>query len=55
MIDNKSVLTALRDEIDEIDRNLHELIMRRTQVVDKVRAAKDGSKAMISLISIQDL
>ena len=47
MIDNKSVLKALRDEIDEIDKNLHELIMRRTQVVDKVRAAKDGSKAMI--------
>ena len=47
MSDDKSKLQALRDEIDEIDRNLHELIMRRTQVVEGVRAAKDGSKAMI--------
>ena len=47
MTDNKSKLQALRDEIDEIDRNLHDLIMRRTQVVEGVRAAKDGSKAMI--------
>ena len=47
MTDDKSKLQALRDEIDEIDRNLHELIMRRTQVVEGVRAAKDGSKAMI--------
>ena len=47
MTDDKSKLQALRDEIDEIDRNLHDLIMRRTQVVEGVRAAKDGSKAMI--------
>ena len=47
MTDDKSKLQALRGEIDEIDRNLHDLIMRRTQVVEGVRAAKDGSKAMI--------
>ena len=47
MTDDKSKLQSLRDEIDEIDRNLHDLIMRRTQVVEGVRAAKDGSKAMI--------
>ena len=47
MTDDKSKLQALRDEIDEIDRNLHDLIMRRTQVVEGVRAAKDGSQAMI--------
>ena len=47
MTDDKSKLQSLRDEIDEIDRNLHDLIMRRTQVVEGVRAAKDGSQAMI--------
>ena len=47
MTDDKSKLKSLRDEIDEIDRNLHDLIMRRTQVVEGVRAAKDGSQAMI--------
>ena len=47
MTDDKSKLKSLRDEIDEIDRNLHELIIRRTQVVEGVRAAKEESKAMI--------
>ena len=47
MTDDKTKLQTLRDEIDEIDLNLHDLIMRRTQVVEGVRATKDGSKAMI--------
>ncbi len=47
MTDDKNRLSALRDEIDAIDRNLHELIMRRTEVVEGVRAAKEGTKVMI--------
>ena len=43
MTDDKNRLSALRDEIDAIDRNLHELIMRRTEVVEGVRAAKPAS------------
>ena len=47
MSDDKEKLRALRDEIDTIDRNLHELIMRRTEVVEGVRAAKQSSAVMI--------
>ena len=47
MNDDTNRLSALRDEIDAIDRNLHELIMRRTEVVEGVRAAKEGAKVMI--------
>ena len=47
MTDDKNRLSALRDEIDAIDRNLHELMMRRTEVVEWVRAAKQDAKVMI--------
>lgn len=47
MSDDTDKLRALRDEIDAIDRNLHELIMRRTEVVESVRAAKQNSTVMI--------
>ncbi len=47
MSDDTDKLRALRDEIDAIDRNLHELIMRRTEVVEGVRAAKENTKVMI--------
>ena len=40
-------LDALRQEIDDIDNNIHDLIMRRTQVVEKVREAKRGQTVKI--------
>ena len=40
-------LKALRKEIDAIDRDIHDLIMRRTRVVEKVSAAKEGDKIKI--------
>lgn len=40
-------LDALRQEIDAIDNNIHDLIMRRTQVVEQVREAKRGQKVKI--------
>ena len=47
MTDDKNTLSVLRYEIDSIDRNLHELIMRRTKIVEGVRAAKEVTKVMI--------
>jgi chorismate mutase / prephenate dehydratase len=40
-------LDALRREIDDIDNNIHDLIMRRTQVVEQVREAKRGQPVKI--------
>ncbi len=40
-------LDALRREIDAIDETLHDLIMRRTQVVEKVRDLKRRHKVKI--------
>ncbi len=40
-------LDALRREIDEIDNNIHDLIMRRTKVVEQVREAKRGQPVKI--------
>ncbi|MBL6932777.1 MAG: chorismate mutase [Rhodospirillales bacterium] len=40
-------LDALRREIDDIDNNIHDLIMRRTQVVEQVREAKRGQMVKI--------
>ena len=40
-------LNALRKEIDAIDREIHDLIMRRTRVVEKVTAAKEGDRIKI--------
>jgi chorismate mutase len=36
----KTSLDDLRREIDEIDDSLHDLLMRRTEIVEKVRVAK---------------
>lgn len=47
MSDDKEKLKALRDQLDAIDSQIHELIMRRTEVVEGVRAAKEGTKVMI--------
>ncbi len=40
-------LDDLRREIDAIDNNIHDLIMRRTQVVEQVREAKRGQTVKI--------
>ena len=40
-------LDDLRREIDAIDDNIHDLIMRRTKVVEQVREAKRGQKVKI--------
>ena len=47
MADDKEKLLALRNEIDAIDRTMHELIMRRTKVVESVRTVKKDSNVKI--------
>ena len=44
---SKKSLNALRKEIDAIDDSLHDLIMRRTKVVEKVREVKAGERVKI--------
>ncbi len=44
---DKEMLAALRREIDRIDESIHDLIMARTKVVEKVRNAKRGVKIKI--------
>ena len=39
-------LESLRQEIDQIDDALHDLLMRRTEVVERIKQAKSGSPAM---------
>jgi chorismate mutase len=40
-------LDSLRAEIDEIDEALHELLMRRTEASEQVRAAKQGTRPFL--------
>ncbi|MCW8836926.1 MAG: chorismate mutase [Rhodospirillales bacterium] len=47
MADEKTELNKLREEIDEIDNSIHDLIMRRTQIVEKVRDVKSDSAVKI--------
>jgi len=47
MTADKEVLQALRREIDVIDASIHDLIMKRTTVVERVRHAKQGEKIKI--------
>jgi len=47
MAGDKDKLQALRDEIDSIDKTIHELLMRRTQVVEGVRSVKKDSRVKI--------
>lgn len=44
---DKDTLAALRREIDAIDDSLHDLIIERTKVVERVRNAKRGEKIKI--------
>ncbi len=47
MTTDKDELRALRQEIDVIDDSIHDLIMERTRVVERVRIAKRGDKIKI--------
>jgi len=47
MTNDKDKLLALRREIDAIDESIHDLLMERTKVVDRVRAAKKNEKIKI--------
>ncbi|MEM8876982.1 MAG: chorismate mutase [Pseudomonadota bacterium] len=40
MPDNAETLTRLRDEIDQADRDMHELLIRRSQVIEQLIKAK---------------
>lgn len=44
---DKDTLAALRREIDSIDDSIHDLIVERTKVVERVRNAKRGEKIKI--------
>jgi len=47
VMDDKTTLDALRREIDAIDDEIHDLLMRRTEVVKKVRESKRDEKVKI--------
>ena len=47
MTTDKDDLQSLRQEIDDIDDSIHDLIMARTRVVERVRKAKRGDKIKI--------
>jgi len=47
MTDKKKALAAVRDEIDAIDKKIQELLIRRTEVVEQVRAIKEGETVKI--------
>ena len=47
MTTDEDKLRALRREIDAIDDSLHDLIIERTRVVERVREAKKGDKIKI--------
>ena len=43
MADDSKTLDALRREIDQIDDSIHDLLMQRAAVVERVGAAKRGT------------
>lgn len=47
MADKTTTLNALRREIDRIDDEIHDLVMRRTRVVEDVRNVKRGERIKI--------
>lgn len=47
MTDKKKALMAVRKEIDAIDEQIQDLLIRRTKVVEKVRVIKDGEAVKI--------
>ena len=49
MTDKKKALLAVRDEIDSIDEQIQDLLIRRTKVVEKVRTIKDTARRLKSV------
>ncbi len=47
MTSKKQALENVRREIDAIDHQIHDLLMQRTEIVEKVRAIKAGEKNKI--------
>ncbi len=47
MTTDKDTLQSLRQKIDAIDNSIHDLIMERTRVVERVRQVKHGDKVKI--------
>lgn len=47
MTDKKKQLLAVREELDTIDNQIQDLLIRRTEVVEKVRAIKEGDSVKI--------
>ena len=47
MTDKKKALAAVRDEIDAIDDQIQDLLIRRTKIVEKVRTIKQGEAVKI--------
>ncbi len=47
MTSKKQALENVRREIDDIDHQIHDLLMRRTEIVEKVRTIKEGEKVKI--------
>jgi len=37
-------LVAIRDEIDELDKSLHKLLIKRAEIIERVKIAKAGSE-----------
>ncbi|MDP4795830.1 MAG: chorismate mutase [Rhodospirillales bacterium] len=47
MTDKKKQLLAVREELDTIDNQIQDLLIRRTEVVEKVRTIKEGDAVKI--------
>lgn len=47
MTDKKKALNAVREEIDAIDEQIQDLLIRRTRIVEKVREIKKGEDVKI--------
>lgn len=47
MTDKKKALNLVREEIDQIDQQIQNLLIRRTEIVEKVRAIKEGETVKI--------
>ena len=47
MTDKKKALLAVREEIDSIDDQIQDLLIKRTKIVEKVRTIKHGETVKI--------
>ena len=53
MTTDEDKLLSLRQEIDAIDNSIHDLIMERTRVVERVREAKQDNKIKIRPVRVE--